>query len=167
MSNFRRDIGGWRQSLVQVRWFSPATGRAGCCRQISLCVGSTHSIPATLGLPHSRVCAFPSTLLRLPATLYGTGPALHVVPVFGYSTKARTWLGLCFVPSLARAAQAARSLTGVLSPGVVRLHPSAVPASVSLVPVRCVRLVSVLGSWPLAATLPVDVNHPESQEVFG
>ena len=30
-----------------------------------------------------------------------------------------------------------------------------------------VRLVSVVGSWSLAVTLPVDVNHPESQEVFG
>ena len=30
-----------------------------------------------------------------------------------------------------------------------------------------VRLVSVLRSWPLATTLPADVGHPESQEVFG
>ena len=29
------------------------------------------------------------------------------------------------------------------------------------------RLVSVLGSWSLAAALLADVNHPESQEVFG
>ena len=34
-------------------------------------------------------------------------------------------------------------------------------------PVGCVCLVSVLGSWPLAATLLADVDHPESQEVFG
>ena len=26
--------------------------------------------------------------------------------------------------------------------------------------------VSLLGSWPLAATLPVDVDHPESQEIL-
>ena len=64
------------------------------------------------------------------------------------------------------AAQTTRSLTSALSPGAVGLLPSVVPASVS----RCagqVRLVSVLGSWTLAATLPVDVNHAESQEVFG
>ena len=30
-----------------------------------------------------------------------------------------------------------------------------------------VHLVSVLGSWSLAVTLEADVNHPESQEVFG
>ena len=73
----------------------------------------------------------PSTLLRLPAALHGAGPALHAVPVFGHSTKAQTRLGLHFVPSLARAAQAARSLTGTLSPGAVRILPSAVPALVS------------------------------------
>ena len=52
-----------------------------------------------------------------------------------------------------------------LSPGAVHLIPSAVPASVS----GCtdwVHLVSLLGSWFLAATLLVDVNHPQSQEVF-
>ena len=74
-------------SLVQ---FSPAAGRAGRCRQTSLCVGSTPRVPATLGLPRSRVSVLsPSTLLRLPAALYGAGPALSAVPVFGSSTNAR------------------------------------------------------------------------------
>ena len=86
-------------SLVQ---FSPATGRAGHCRQISLCVGSTRRVPATLDLPHTGVSVLSlSTLLRLPAALYGAGPALSAVPVFGYSTKARIQLRLHFVPSLA------------------------------------------------------------------
>ena len=122
----------------------------------------------------------PSTLLRLPAALCGTYPALRVVPVFGYSTKARTQLCLRFVPSLARAAQAARSLTGALPPGAVRLLSSAVPASVStrasLVcvpsPLRSPSLSfcpqrSDVCALSLAATLLADVNHPESQEVFG
>ena len=95
-------------SLVQ---FSPAAGRAGRCRQISLCVGSTHHVLATLGLPHSRVSVLsPSALLRLPAALYGAGPALSAVPVFGSSTKAWIRLHLRFVPSPASAAQAARGL---------------------------------------------------------
>ena len=47
---------------------------------------------------HGRVLS-PSMLLRLPAALYGAGPALGVVPVFGPSTKARTQLHLRFVPS--------------------------------------------------------------------
>ena len=28
-------------------------------------------------------------------------------------------------------------------------------------------IVSIIRSWALAVTLPADVNHPESQEVFG
>ena len=84
-------------SLVQ---FSPAVGRAGRCRQISLSVDSTHHVPATLGLPRTGVSVLsPSTLLRLMAALYGAGPALSAVPVFVYSTKARIRLCLCFVPS--------------------------------------------------------------------
>ena len=120
-----------------------------------------------LGLPRSWVCVFPSTLLRLQAALYRAGPTLSAVPVFRYSTKAQTWLALRAVPSPARAAQAARRLTGTLSPGAVRLIT---PRSLPQIPcalVGCVCLVSVLGSWPLAATLPADVDHPESQEVFG
>ena len=96
--------------------FSPAAGRAGRCRQTSLCVDSTPHVPATLGLPRTGVSVLsPSTLLRLPAALYGTGPALSVVPVFGSSTKARIRLRLCVVSSLASAVQAARGL-GALSP---------------------------------------------------
>ena len=72
-------------SLVQ---FSPAAGRAGRCRQTSLCVGSTPRVRATLGVPRAGVSVLsPSTLLRLPAALYGAGPALSAVPVFGSSTK--------------------------------------------------------------------------------
>ena len=74
----------------------------------------------------------PSTLLRLQAALYGAGPALRAVPVFGSSTKARTQLGLHFVPSLAGAAQAAKNLTGALPLGAGHLLPSAAPASVSV-----------------------------------
>ena len=55
---------------------------------------------------------------------------------------------------------------GALSLGAVCLILSVVPASVSL-RAGPVRLVSVLGSWPLALTLLANVNHPESQEIFG
>ena len=103
--------------------FSPAAGRAGRCRQISLCVRSTHRVPATLGLPRTGVSVLsPSALLRLPAALYGAGPALSAVPVFGSSTKARIRLRLRVVSSPASAAQAARGL-GALSPGVAPLFP--------------------------------------------
>ena len=84
-------------SLVQ---FSPGAGRAGRCRQLSVCVGSTRRVPATLGLPRTGVSVlFPSALLRLPAALYGEGPALRAVPVFGSSTNAWIRLRLRFAPS--------------------------------------------------------------------
>ena len=59
-------------------------------------------------------------------------------------------LGLHFVPSLAGAAQAARSLTSALSPGAVHLLPSTVPASVSVRTSR-VRAACVC-SWELASS---------------
>ena len=84
-------------SLVQ---FSPAAGRAGRCRQTSLCVGSTPRVPATLGLPRTGVSVLsPSTLLRLPAALYRASPALSADPVFGSSTEARIRLHLSVVSS--------------------------------------------------------------------
>ena len=50
-------------------------------------------------------------------------------------------------------------------PGAWRPLLGHAPASVSAV--VCQRLVFVLRSWPLAATLPAaDVDHPESQGVF-
>ena len=95
-------------SLVQ---FTPAPGRAGRCRHVSLCVGSTPHVPAMLGLPRTGVSVLsPSTLLRLLAALYGAGPALNAVPVFGSSTKARIRLCLCFVSSPASAVQAPKGL---------------------------------------------------------
>ena len=105
---------------------------------------STPRVLATLGLPRTGVSVLsPSTLLRLLAALYGVGPALSAVPVFGSSTTAWIRLHLHVVPSLSgsvsqrlarvlpgavrlfplrRVARAARSLC-VLSPGVVRLFP--------------------------------------------
>ena len=112
-------------SLVQ---FSPAAGRAGRCRQMSLCVGSTPRVPATLGLPRTGVSVLsPSTLLRLRAVLYGAGPELSAVPVYGSCTKARVRLRLPVVSSPASAVQAARG-PGALSPDAVPF-PSAASGS--------------------------------------
>ena len=135
------------------------TNVTGLCGEHSQCSGHTGFAPA-------HGCVLPlSTLLRLQAALQGAGPELGAVPVFGYSTKARTRLGLRFVPSPTRAAQAARSLTSH-SPQVrcAFSPPRSQPQSPCA---PWVRLVSVLQSWSLATTLPADVNCPESQEVFG
>ena len=87
------------------------------CGEHSPCSGHTGFAPLTVFV------LSPSTLLRLRAALYGAGPALSAVPVFGSSTKARVWLRLHFVPSPASAVQAARGL-GALCQGAARLFPS-------------------------------------------
>ena len=73
----RAEVVSCLDSLVQ-----SCCGKGGPCRPVSLaCVGSTRGVPATLGLPRSRVCVLsPSTLLRLQAALQGAGPALRGLP---------------------------------------------------------------------------------------
>ena len=63
------------------------------CGEHSPCSGHT-------GFARTGVSVLsPAALLRLPAALYGAGPALSAVPVFGSSTKARIWLRLRVVSS--------------------------------------------------------------------
>ena len=90
--------------------------------------------------PGSPVCALPVYTAQALGCSIWSVPCLACGFSFGSSTKVRTQLRLRFVPSLAGAAQAARSLTGALSPGAAHLLPSAAPASVS----PHVRLVSIL-----------------------
>ena len=120
-------------------------GEGGRCRQTSLCVGSTRRVPDTRGLPRTGVSVLsPSALLRLPAALYGAGPALSAVPVFGSSTKAWTRLRLrvlssppqrfrqpkacarspgCNVPFPSAASGSGSQRFGALSPDAARLFP--------------------------------------------
>ena len=86
--------------------------------------------------PRSRCVLSPSTLLRLQAALQGVGPELCALPrpkplrfrFLGTPQRRRQgWACVLCLP--AGAAQAARSLMSALSPGAVRLIPSAVPAS--------------------------------------
>ena len=136
------------------------TNVTGLCGEHLQCSSHTGFTPA-------HWCVFsPSALLRLPAALYGVGPALRVAPVFGYSTKARTRLGLSFVPSPAQQLSS-QELDRHTLPWCSMPYPLRGSSLFLHAPVGCVRLVSVLGSWSLAVTLPADVNHPESQEVFG
>ena len=86
-------------------------GREEHCKQVSLvCVGSAHSVWATLGLPLLIACVLSrSTLLRLQVALQGNCLkwALGYVHFPGLSssgsgswasTKVQTWLGLRSVP---------------------------------------------------------------------
>ena len=151
---------------VQVRLFSRAAGTEGCCRQISLCVGSPRSVPATLGLPRSWVCAFPVYTAQAPAFSTWSGPCRCVRLQFSGPPQKRGLGWTCILCLPRPSSSGSQELDGCPLPGAVRLLPSVGPASVS----TCagpVRLVSVFRSCSLAATLPADVNHRESQEVFG
>ena len=102
-----------------------------------------------------------STVLRLPAALYGACLVLRAVPALGCSTKARNKkLRLLFVPFLSE-------LLG--QPGACRAHSPWVWCAFS--PLRPQPQFPLCWSGActlcLAATLPADVDHPESQEVFG
>ena len=87
--------------------FSRAVGREEHCKQISLaCVGSAHSVPATLGLPLLTACVLSqSTLLRLQVAVQGAGPGLQALPRskllrfrFSCTLQRQTRLGPRFVP---------------------------------------------------------------------
>ena len=154
MSNFRPDTGRRRWSLVQVASSVLLRGGRGAADRYRCVWGALPVFRPHWFCPRSWVSVLsPSTLLRLSAALYRADPALCAVPVFGSSTKVRTRLGLRFVPFLAGAAQAAKSLSGALSPGAVHLLPSAAPASVSAHASR-VRVPCVY-SWELASS-----RHP-------
>ena len=117
--------------------------------------------------PRSRACALPVYTAQAPGCSIWSGPCVACGSSFQVLHKSPDSVGPACCAFPARAAQAARSLTGALSPGAVHLLPSAAPASVSTRAGRVPAAVSVLRSWPLAATLLADVDHPESQEVFG
>ena len=98
-------------------------GKGGRCRQTSLCVGSSRRVPATLGLPRTGVSVLsPSTLPRLPAALYGAGPALSAVPVFGsfHNSADSIAPAFCVFPGLSGSGS---QRLGALSPGAARLFP--------------------------------------------
>ena len=134
--------------------FSRAVGREGRCRQISLvCVGSTRSVPATLGLPLLMCVCFPRLHCSGFSLLYReqTLSCVHF-PSLSHSDSC-SWVlhkgpesvGPAFSAFPVRAAQTTRSLTSALSPGAACIIPSAAPVSLS----GCagqVCLVSLLGS---------------------
>ena len=82
--------------------------------------------------PHSRVCAFPVYTAQAPRCSIWSEPCIACGSSFQVFHKSADSVGPAFCAFPARAAQAARSLTGALSPAAVHLLPSAVPASVSM-----------------------------------
>ena len=105
-------------SLVQ---FSPAARRAGRCRQISLCVGNTLRVPATLGLPRYRgVCAFPVYTAQAPRCSIWSGPCVECSSSFRvlHNSAALVAPTCCVFPGLS--GSGSQRLARVL-PGTVRL----------------------------------------------
>ena len=167
MSNFCADTGGRRWCLVQVHSFSRVVGRralqtnvTGVCGEHSQCSAHTGFAPAR------GVCTFPVYTAQAPGCSIGGGPCVACGSSFWVLHKRADLVGPAFCGFPSRSSSGSQELDECTRPGAVSLIPSMVPASVSA-PTCWVRLVSVLGSWSLAATLPADVNHPESQEVFG
>ena len=81
--------------------------------------------------PCSRVCGFPVYTAQAPGCSIWSGLCVACASSFRVFHKSADSVGPAFCAFPARAAQAARSLTGALSPGAVRLIPSTFPASVS------------------------------------
>ena len=85
VSNFCPDTKGQRWSLIQAHLFSCTVEMEEHCKQISLaCVGSSHSVWTTLGLPRlTVVCAFPVYTAQAPGFSAGVlskaGPAFHAL----------------------------------------------------------------------------------------
>ena len=76
VSNFHPDTRRRRWSLTQAHLLSCLVGREEYCKEISLaCVGSAHSVWATLGLPQlTAVCAFWVYTARAPGCSAGHCP---------------------------------------------------------------------------------------------
>ena len=133
--------------------------------------------------PRSQRVWFPSPLCLgsrlLCRELSEAGPGLFALPrskllrfrFLGTPLRCRLGWACILHPSQVRAAQVTRSLARVAALSWrLRLIPSPVPATcfsgcTTGAPSQ-VCCVSLLGSWSLAATLPADVDHPESQEVL-
>ena len=122
-------------SLVQ---FSPATGRAGRCRQTSLCVGSTRRVPATLGLPVQGCLCFPVYTAQAPGCSIWGGPCVECGSSFRVLHKSAGSVApaCCVFPGLSGSGsqRLARPLPGCSAP-----FPSAAPAhTAGRVPAACV-----------------------------
>ena len=105
--------------------------------------------------PWSWVWALPVYTAQAPGCSIGSGPCVACGSSFWVLHKSADSIGHAFCAFPCPSSSGRQELDG-------HLLPSAAPASVS----TCtggVHLGSVLGSWSPAATLPADVDHPESQ----
>ena len=105
-------------------------------------MGSTCSVPATLSLLLlTGVCAFPVYTAQSPGCFIWSVRCIACGSSFQVFHKSRDSVAPAFFAFPAQVAQAARRLTGALSPGVVHLLPPRGPSLFPPATVRCVRLV--------------------------
>ena len=102
------------------------TNVTGLCGEHSQCSGHTGFAP------YQGVCAFPVYTAQAPGCSIWSRPCVACGSSFGVLHRSADLVGPAFCAFPAPAAQAARSLTGALCPGAVRLIPSGGPASVSV-----------------------------------
>ena len=125
------------------------------CGEHSQCSGHTGFAPCRGVLCFPRLCCSGSRLLYMER-------ALHCLQFQFSGIPQKRGLGCACVLCLPRpSSSGSQELDGRTLPGCGAPSPLHDPSLSS-----CPRL---LGARPLclAATLPADVNHPESQEVFG
>ena len=113
--------------------FSRAVGSEGRCRQMSLaCVGSTLSVPATLGLPQLTGVCFPIYTAQAPGCSIGSGLCMECGSNFQVLHKSADSAGpvFCAFPSLS--SSGSQELDGSILPVCRAPYPPVVPASVCL-----------------------------------
>ena len=135
------------------------TGVAGVCGAHSQCSGHTGFAPAR------GVCfpCLPCSGSRLLSVL--RAPSCVRFQFSGTPQKCSlSWARVLCLPR--PSSSGSQELDGRSLPGCSASYPLLGP-SLSFPRGGRVRLVSVLGSWPLAVTLLAHVSHTESQEVFG
>ena len=123
-------------SLVQ---FSPATGRAGRCRQISLCVDSTPRVPARLAFaPYRGVCAFPVYTAQAPGCSIWSGPCIECGSSFRVLHKSADSVAPAFCAFPGLSGPGSQRLGGTLSGCGAPFPSAAAVCAAGRVPAACV-----------------------------
>ena len=116
----------------------------------------------------SRVHAFPIYTAQALRCSIWSGPCIACSSSFRVVHKSADLVGPAFCAFRSPSSSASQELDRCTLPSCSAPSPLRGPSlKFPCVLIGCTCLVSILGSWPLATTLPADVDHPESHKVFG
>ena len=118
--------------------FSPAGGRAGRCRQMSLCVDSTHLFGHTGFAPYRGVCAFPVYTAQAPCCSIWSRPCVECGSSFRVLHKSAGLVApaFCAFPGLS---SSGTQRLGRILPGCGAPFLSTTPAcAAGRVPAACI-----------------------------